>query len=500
MKKLFLVICFLTAFLFSMGQEKKIRIVRADALQFDKDIKDAQQLIGNVIFEHDSAFMFCDTALLFTQENSFIAYSSVKIKQGDSIRITADTLIYSGKGKTAELKGNVFFTDGKMKMTTPQLDYNLTTKIGKYTQGATITSEENNNTLVSKIGIYNSISKTLLFKDSVQLSNPRYTINSDTLIYNTASEIAYFHGSTSILSDSNSIYCRHGWYNTKTEQSSFWQHSRLETPTQMLSGDSIYYDRNKGIGEAFGNVLIRDTSSNIDVIGGYAFYNEIVDSSLIADSPIFIQYFDTDTLLLTADTLIIKEDTISHKRSFKAFYNVLLFKSDLQARCDSLVYSEEDSSMLFRHNPIIWSEVNQLTGKEIDVKINNGNVHHLHIKNKALIMSEADTSGHYNQIQGKTIDGYFGKENKIETVWVKGNGEVLYYLGEDNKPITDVNHSLCSSMKILLKDNEIERIKFYNKPTAKLKPLNTLSDKELFLTNFRWEQDKRPKRKDFSIE
>ena len=47
------------------AQTKKINIIRADQLEYKKEVKDAQLLRGNVIMEHDGAFMYCDSAYLF---------------------------------------------------------------------------------------------------------------------------------------------------------------------------------------------------------------------------------------------------------------------------------------------------------------------------------------------------------------------------------------------------------------------------------------------------
>lgn len=494
MKLIYLLFIILYSFHY-FGQEKKIRIITADKLEYNKNIKDAQQLIGNVVFEHDSAYMYCDTALLYSTNNSFEAFSNVKIIQGDSVKITGDSILYLGKEKTAQLKGNVFFTDGKLNLKTEQLDYNITEKKGYYTNKAIITSIENNNILVSNIGSYFSNSKTFFFKDSVKLTNPKYVIESDTLIYNTQTEIAFFHGATTINSDSNNIYCEKGWYDTKKEKSSLWKNSYIQTKEQKLSGDSIYYDRILGIGKVFGNVVVQDTTNKTNIKGGYAFYNEIEDSSLVTENPIFIQYFDTDTLHLTADTLTTLQDTTTKLRTFRAYKNVIVYKPDLQANCDSLVYSETDSTMHFISNPIIWSDENQITGDTIIIKTFRGIITNLYIKNKATIVSEADSinNENFNQIQGKNIEGLFNKKNKLETVFVKGNGEVIYFMGEDKKPITDMNHTQCSEMTIKLKENQIDRVKFYTKPKASLKPIININKDDKKLSQFNWNTDKRPK-------
>lgn len=496
MFKYFTLFLLIISTIFCLGQEKKIRIVKANSLVFDKEIKDAQQLIGDVVFEHDSAFMYCDTALLFLSSNSFEAFGHVRIVQGDSMRVSSDSLVYLGKEKLAKLKGNVDFTDGKLNLVTSQLNYDMSSKIGSYSNGATITSLENNNVLVSKIGSYHGNSKTLFFKDSVKLTNPKYVIESDTLIYNTTSEITFFHGATTITNDSNFIYCEHGWYDTQNEQTAFWQNAYFQTKEQTLSGDSIYYDRNIGVGEAFGNVLIRDTINKVDIEGDYAFYNEINDSSLVTECALLTQYFDSDTLYLTADTLIIKQDSATQKNTFRCYHHVLLYKKDLQASCDSLVYSELDSMMYFMIDPIIWSDSSQMTGKEIKISTHDGTVERLYINKKAAIISEADSLNNYNQIQGKTIEGIFNKDSEIETIFVNGNGEILYFMGEENKPITDLSHTECANIKITLKDNQIKNIKYYNKAKATMNPLIEVNKEKRKLSYFNWFSSKRPKSKE----
>ena len=46
---------------------------------------DAEILTGNVIFFHDGAFMYCDSAYLYQQTNTFEAFSNVRMEQGDTI-------------------------------------------------------------------------------------------------------------------------------------------------------------------------------------------------------------------------------------------------------------------------------------------------------------------------------------------------------------------------------------------------------------------------------
>ena len=485
--------------LFSIGNlcaqnesnKTQVTIKQADRLYRDDRVSDAQVLQGNVIFEHDEALMYCDSALIFQEDNSLEAYGNIKINQGDTISITGDSLFYSGDEKLAKLRGNIFFKEKDLKLTTNILNYDLNSGVATYHSGGTIVSSENSNKLSSKTGTYNSKTETLFFKDSVRLINPEYTIESDTLTHNTLSEISYFHGPTFIRSDENLIYCKHGWYDTQNEISSFWNNTYIISKEQKLEGDSIYYDRNIGIGEAYGNVQITDTINSVIINGDIAINDEKNDSSLVTGNAIFTQIEDLDTLYLHADTLTFKIDSVTKSQSFRGFHNVVLFKKNLQAKCDSIVYNEKDSIMHLFIDPIIWSDENQLTGETITLKTIGGNISNMFINYDALIVSEVDKNN-YNQIKGKTITGYF-KDNQLDQIFVKGNGETIYFLGNEGEPATDMNKSICTNIKIKLDSSQIQTINFITDPSSNMSPISSLSEKEKKLEGFHWKISDRPR-------
>ncbi len=111
--------------------------------------------------------------------------------------------------------------------------------------------------------------KNFFFRGDVELLNPQYVMNSDTLRYNTLSETAYFFGPTTIVSDENTIFCRNGWYDTKNDIARFSKDAWFTNGEQYLSGDSLFYDRNKGYGNAIRNVLLKDSVQQTLVTGSF---------------------------------------------------------------------------------------------------------------------------------------------------------------------------------------------------------------------------------------
>jgi len=471
----------------------KIQIINSNTLEYDELKGDKiRRLIGEVIFKHDSVYLYCDSAYMYAN-NTIDAFSNVHIEQGDSLDIYADLLKYNGNSKLAELHHNVKMTDKIMVLKTERLDYNMKSNVSYYTNGGKIKDPEND--LTSIKGYYFSQSKTLFFKDSVELINENYTIYCDTLKYRTITKIAYFYGPTKIISDENTIYCNYGWYDTEKELSQFSKKAKLESKDQVLKADSLYYDRNKGYGQSFKNISLTDTTKDIIIKGDYAEFFRKKDSTMVTGNALLIQLMEDDSLFLHADTLMAMYDSSKNGRVLFAYHHVKVYKTDLQAACDSLVYSFYDSTMKFYTEPVIWSEENQLTADFITLNLTSNSIDSLNLYDNAFITSEVD-SQNFNQVKGKQMVGYF-KDNAINRMFVYGNGQSIYYALEDEESnnILGINKADCTNMILRFKKNKAQQITFLTEPAATLYPVEKFPKEELFLKGYNWQDHRRPKSK-----
>ena len=246
----------------------------------DGDLKVAK-FVGNVRLMQDSVFMRCDVGYLDLNFEFLKAVGNVKINQGDSIYLYGDSLDYNGLTKIAFVRGNVRLEKGDITLTAPSLRYDINTNIASYFETGKVVSKANNNTLTSKRGYYYSNEKKLSFKDSVTLTNPEYVMTSDTLNYEEDSEIAYFFGNTFIKGDGNLIFCKNGFYDTKNDISEFNKDAYLISDGHTIIGDKLYYDRNKGVGKAIGNISLTDTTNKIIITGDYGIRNEQTNTSFV---------------------------------------------------------------------------------------------------------------------------------------------------------------------------------------------------------------------------
>jgi lipopolysaccharide export system protein LptA len=471
----------------------KIELLGADMLEFDQNLgNNARRLIGNVIFKQESTLIYCDSAYLYSEANSMDAFGHIYINQADSVHIYGDLLKYNGNTKQAKILNNVKMRDSEITLTSHNLTYEIKKDLAFYVGGGR-TISKNNDTLTSDNGYYYSKSKELFFKDNVVLINPEYVIHTDTMKFNSSTNIAYFFGPTTIRSSENLIYCENGWYDTKKDLSQFKKNAFFVSKEQKLEGDSLFYDRNAGIGKVYHNITITDTVNKMIITGQYALFHEKEDRSWITGKPVMTMLFDTDSLFLHADTLFAHMDTTGEHRIIHAFHKTKFFKQDMQGLCDSLVYSMADSLISLFTAPVLWSDGNQMTADFITIKTADGKIDHMKMDLNAFIISEEDTA-HFNQIKGKNIIASFDN-NELYRIDVTGDGETLYWTREDNGPIFGLNKAESPDLLIFMQNKEMQSITFLQKTEGTMFPIEDTSEEDKKLKDFVWKEEFRPKSK-----
>jgi len=442
-----------------------------------------------VQLKQNETLMFCDMATLSNDDNTLDASGHVRIVQ-DTVRLSSDILHYDGVKRKAEFTRNVTLTDSKLQLTTQRLNYNLDTRVADYHTGAELKNDST--TLTSQNGYYYANTKDVFFKKDVVLTSKHYNLTADTLQFNTETKISYFLGPTNIISDSTHIYCEGGYYNTDKNTALFTTHARMTHPKQLLTADSIYYEKELGMGVANGNVFWKDSTDNICITGNQVLYNQKEETVIATKQPLLTSMIDNDSMFLAADTLRSLEDK-EGVRNFFAYHQVKIYKSNMQAMCDSLSYSGSDSTFRLFHHPVMWVDLNQLKADTILILMSNDNVKQINLLKSGFVSNKAGLN-RFNQIKGRDMYGYF-EEGEMRKLVIEGNGESIYYAKDDSGAYTGVNKIACSNMTILLEDREVKNILFDVKPEGVMYPVNQVPETEKVLKGFSWLEDKKPKSK-----
>lgn len=288
--------------------KKVIEIVNADTVDWKK-LENLQILWSNVVLFHEGAYLYCDSARYYTDLNTFEAFNNVRMEQGDTLFLYGQYMHYDGNTRLVKVRENVSLEhsplDRKNPVTlfTDSLNYDRMVNIGYYFDGGMLVDSLNK--LTSFWGQYEPNMKMATFKDSVILTNPNFVLYSDQLKYDTDKRIAIFTTETKIVSDSGTIYTTNGWYNTVTEESLLLDQSTIlnKKGDRLLRGDSIFYFKEKGYGEVFGNMFLQDTTKHVILMGNYGFYDDLNDYAMATDSAFCIEYSQKDSLFIHADTL-----------------------------------------------------------------------------------------------------------------------------------------------------------------------------------------------------
>lgn len=478
-----------------------------------------ETIAGNAIIKEGLTTFYCDSATLNRKTNILEAFGNIHINDNDSIHTYAKSLRYVGAERIAYLKKNVKLTDKKGTLYTDDLQYNLRTGIATYKGGGKITNEKT--VLTSEDGVYYADTKDVFFKKNVHLKDPDRDIYTDSLQYNLKTNIATFIARTKIIGKDGSVTITNaGTYNLATGQAIFTDGASFKDSTISGSARTIAFDKNSGILQMEGNAKLVDSVNRVIVFAGQIFANNKVNSFLASRKPVMILFRDGDSTYIAADTLysgLRKYDSLERRvnnftdtlkttmvvkanntdttiRYFLGFHHVRIFNDSLQAVSDSLHYSTVDSTFKLFGEPVVWNGQSQITGDTLYMYTENQKPKRLYVFNNGIIINKSN-EGMYNQIAGRTINGYF-VDGQIDYVRVKGSpAESIFYPQDDDSAYVGLNRSSGDVIDIYFVKKEVNKIKFINDVNGVMYPMKDIPSDKKELKGFKWLDKRRPKNK-----
>jgi len=192
------------------------------------------------------------------------------------------------------------------------------------------------------------------------------------------------------------------------------------------------------------------------------------------------------------DRKIVLSDT-TRVRILMAFHSAKIFKSDLQAIADSIFYSASDSTIRCYDHPMIWTQGSQLSGDTVNLLLKNKKMDKMDMFPNAFIVNiDKGDSSHFNQVGGNRLRGFF-KNSKLSRVVVDGDVESIYFVRDSTThEITDMNHSISSRMRLILKNNEVTDLAYLTKDDHTYTPISKVKEEEKILKGFLWKPKDRP--------
>ncbi|MBI3139480.1 MAG: OstA family protein [Sphingobacteriales bacterium] len=266
------------------------------------DTTTLQILAGNVRLKQGKSYFNCDSCVLNNGNKVFEAWGNVHITDVDTVNITASHLRYLINKKLAYLDGGVKLTDGKGTLTTPDLEYDMSTEIGIYRNGGKVVNKST--VLTSREGYYYANLRDIYFKQNVEMKDPAYFIKTDSLLYNTQSQTTRFIAETFIKDSSGrTIETRDGFYNMATGKAEFGKRPIIKDGKTTITGDVVIIDDSTHTSQARGNVVIIDSAQGTTILAGEVFRDNKNERLLATRKPLMIIKQENDSIYVTADTL-----------------------------------------------------------------------------------------------------------------------------------------------------------------------------------------------------
>ncbi|MEO9021419.1 MAG: OstA-like protein [Ginsengibacter sp.] len=195
---------------------------------------------------------------------------------------------------------------------------------------------------------------------------------------------------------------------------------------------------------------------------------------------------------LNKKNAVNKSDTAI--RYFLAFHHVRIFNDSLQSICDSMFISSKDSVFRLYYAPVVWSGSTQINGDTIFLYTENKKPKRLYVFESGLIVNKT-REGFFNQMSGKTINGYF-IDGKIDYMRIKGTqSESIYYMQDDDSAYIGMNRATGDVIDLYFKNEDLNRVLFINEVQGKMYPMDKIPEDQKELKIFQWLDNKRPKNK-----
>lgn len=508
--------CLLLLFLFTValaqGQTEgpqQVKILGSDLLYL-KPQSNLQVLSGNVKLQQGTTLFYCDSCIVNSAANTFEAFGNVHINDSDTTNVWANYLYYVGNQKTAYLKGGVRLSDGHATLTTAELEYDVATKTGIYKNGGKVVNKKS--VLTSVEGTYYTALRDIQFRKNVELKDPAYYLSTESLLYNTETQVATFIAETFIRDSANrTIKTSEGYYDVAHSRAEFTSRTTMTDKALTVTGDRIASDDAAQIVQIEGRAVLIDTAQGVNILSDRIFVDKKTSAYLATKKPLMIIKQDKDSIYVAADTLFSAKltdlyaqsdsllqqlglkDKDSTNRYFEAYHNVRIFSDSMQAKSDSLFYSFKDSAFRLYFDPVVWSRKSQISGDTIFLFTKNKKADRIEVFENGFMVNQLDP-GVFNQIKSTRINGSFAN-GQLDTVWANGQAESVYFLQDSDSAYTSVNQTASDRINAFFEKGELYKVLFLTELKATLYPISQKPPSSMHLPSMRWLEALRPKTK-----
>jgi len=388
---------------------------------------------------------------------------------------------------------------------------------------------------------YWSIDKRVDFLGPVKIWQNDSYLSSNSGWYNREKEIYNFESNAYMLNGQNELWAKKIYYQREESKAELYDDVQILDTAQsvILFSDFVRYRENPVFAELYKNPSLayysveNDLPDTLFFAADTMYYKMLpkfeADSASVAQSqkryslsrkdPIKEMYNKpipqpkdssgkkpeivtkpplTDSLTIAAkdslatpvkDSLAVSPKDTTLIRFISANKNIRFYRSNIQGRCDSLMFNSIDSIIRLYKDPVLWNENNQFTADSIQLITANKEMRKTELMSNAFVIAKED-SLHYNQIKATDIVAHF-TEGDLTRFDAYGGVTVIFFFAEDSI-LTTMNQKECKTMTATIKEKSVQIVRYFEAIQSVLYPIIDLESEKKRLKGFRLRDDERP--------
>lgn len=249
-------------------------------------------MVGDVVLYHNGTVITCDSVVRYS-ERRMSCFGKVIIKK-------EDTYIYGNRVEYNRDRGEARIFSPLIKVRnkdatlyTYNLVFNTDKNIGRFYGGATFTN--GTNTMEAERGYFYADMDEIVGVENVEMKNETYTMRSDSVSYNSETEIAkYFTRSVTWKNDGEILASNEGDYYNKEQRYLFRGDAYVLSANQEMWADTIDYKEQIQYIELRHLGQIRDEEHKSVVFGHYGNYSDSTGDTFLTNNPAYLSFGDAD--------------------------------------------------------------------------------------------------------------------------------------------------------------------------------------------------------------
>ncbi|MCD7795872.1 MAG: hypothetical protein LUH46_13600 [Alistipes sp.] len=296
-------------------------------------------LVGNFAAQHNGAVITCDSAVRYS-DMRIEFFGNVLINKNTTY-IYGDRAEYNGEVNEARVFSDIVkVVDEDATLYTYEFLFNTKENVGEFGGGGVLLNRDSR--LESVRGYYYANSKERVCVDRVEMRNDEYELKGDSVVYNMATDNAFFFKHTNIWNkDGDYLYADRGAYRKADSLYKVTSNGYVLTDKQEMWSDSIDFYRAEDHIILRRDIQIDDTEHKVLAFGDYGEYWKEPGNAFLTRRPSIVSYdlSQGDSLFMRADSMFLFTiDENAERRAAEAAAADSLARS-----ADSLALSGPDS-------------------------------------------------------------------------------------------------------------------------------------------------------------